>query len=64
MDPKEFEKQYMCRLNARQKEAVFAVDGPVLLLGKGSSFARSTVSPNLSLTTLAAATQAARPLIW
>ena len=37
MDPKEFEKQYMCRLNARQKEAVFAVDGPVLLLATPGS---------------------------
>ena len=37
MDPKEFEKQYMQRLNARQKEAVFAVDGPVLLLATPGS---------------------------
>ena len=37
MDPKEFEKQYMSRLNARQKEAVFAVDGPVLLLATPGS---------------------------
>ena len=37
MDPKEFEKQYMRRLNARQKEAVFAVDGPVLLLATPGS---------------------------
>ena len=37
LDPKEFEKQYMCRLNARQKEAVFAVDGPVLLLATPGS---------------------------
>ena len=37
MDPKEFEKQYMCRLNARQKEAVSAVDGPVLLLATPGS---------------------------
>ena len=37
MDPKEFEKQYLCRLNARQKEAVFAVDGPVLLLATPGS---------------------------
>ena len=32
MDPKDFEKQYMRRLNARQKEAVFAVDGRCELL--------------------------------
>ena len=37
MDPKEFEKRYMRRLNARQKEAVFAVDGPVLLLATPGS---------------------------
>ncbi len=37
MDPKEFEKRYMQRLNAQQKEAVFAVDGPVLLLATPGS---------------------------
>ena len=37
MEAKEFEKQYMQRLNARQKEAVFAVDGPVLLLATPGS---------------------------
>ena len=37
MDSQEFEKQYMSRLNAQQKEAVFAVDGPVLLLATPGS---------------------------
>ena len=37
MEAKEFEKQYMCRLNARQKEAVSAVYGPVLLLATPGS---------------------------
>ena len=37
MDQKEFEKQYMARLNAQQKEAVFAVDAPVLLLATPGS---------------------------
>ena len=37
MEPKEFEKQYMQRLNAQQREAVYAVDGPVLLLATPGS---------------------------
>ena len=37
MDPKQFEKQYLARLNDQQKEAVLAVDGPILLLATPGS---------------------------
>ena len=37
MSPKEFEKQYLSKLNDQQKEAVSAVDGPVLLLATPGS---------------------------
>jgi len=37
MDQKEFEKQYMGMLNEQQKEAVYAVDGAVLLLATPGS---------------------------
>ena len=37
MDAKEFETKYLSRLNAQQREAVQAVDGPVLLLATPGS---------------------------
>ena len=37
MEPAEFEKQYTGLLNDQQKEAVYAVNGPVLLLATPGS---------------------------
>ncbi len=52
MDFKEFESQFLNRLNAQQREAVLAVDGPILLLATPGSGKTTVLVTRLGYMTL------------